>query len=142
MIVDFGPFQVLYDEKGAVFSYFSEIKSQAIASPSPARFSAWELLGILVMFRQGMGSNFVLYSVSVPYWLLTTLAAVLPTLWLALWLINWHRRRKLPEQACSKCGYDLQGTVAAGRRECPECGERIELLKRKADEECAQHKSC
>ena len=29
------------------------------------------------------------------------------------------------EGTCARCGYELRGTVAAGRAECPECGESI-----------------
>ena len=29
------------------------------------------------------------------------------------------------EHGCVECGYDLRGTVMAGREECPECGEVI-----------------
>ncbi len=28
---------------------------------------------------------------------------------------------------CRHCGYDLPGTLAAGRRECPDCGGEVEL---------------
>lgn len=38
----------------------------------------------------------------------------------------WRRRRQRPPLfACAGCGYDLRGTVAAGHRACPECGERV-----------------
>ena len=28
---------------------------------------------------------------------------------------------------CIRCGYDLRGTIAAGRRECPECGAQARV---------------
>lgn len=61
------------------------------------------------------------YSVTVYYPLAFT--AILPS----LWLIQWFRSRpkRLPGH-CSACGYNLTGTLAAGRRECPECGAEIE----------------
>ncbi len=31
---------------------------------------------------------------------------------------------------CTKCGYDLRGTTAAGRTECPECGAPIAKVVR------------
>ena len=38
----------------------------------------------------------------------------------------WQRLRVLPidrdETICEHCGYDLRGTLAADRSECPECG--------------------
>ncbi len=30
-----------------------------------------------------------------------------------------------PESTCHACGYDLRGTLAAGRKQCPECGAAI-----------------
>jgi hypothetical protein len=38
----------------------------------------------------------------------------------------------LPSSLCESCGYDLRGTLAAGRVACPECGQtvRIEVLRR------------
>lgn len=54
----------------------------------------------------------------VKYWLLVTLAAVLPAGWLAL---RWRRRRETrrhPRGLCASCGYDLRATPAR----CPECG--------------------
>ena len=33
--------------------------------------------------------------------------------------------RKTIKGYCPKCDYDLRGTIAAGRKECPECGEEI-----------------
>ena len=34
--------------------------------------------------------------------------------------------RPTPPGQCHECGYDLRGTLAAGRTECPECGHQIE----------------
>ncbi len=36
---------------------------------------------------------------------------------------KYRRERLLP--TCMECGYDLRGTIAAGRTECPECGAAI-----------------
>jgi hypothetical protein len=38
----------------------------------------------------------------------------------------------LPSTLCETCGYDLRGTLAAGRVACPECGQtvRAEVLRR------------
>ena len=36
---------------------------------------------------------------------------------------KYRRERLFP--TCDHCGYDLRGTLAAGRTECPECGAKI-----------------
>jgi hypothetical protein len=46
-----------------------------------------------------------------------------PGIILLYWRERYRRERLLP--SCIQCGYDLRGTVAAGRTECPECGEEI-----------------
>ena len=40
--------------------------------------------------------------------------------------VRRHRDRDLPEHACANCGYDLRGTLAAGRENCPECGQSVD----------------
>ena len=37
-------------------------------------------------------------------------------------------RDKIARQICTACGYDLRGSIEAGRTECPECGCIIEKL--------------
>jgi len=47
---------------------------------------------------------------------------------LVVLLLRPHHRRQRMESgppACEACGYNLIGTLAAGRSECPECGEAI-----------------
>ena len=39
----------------------------------------------------------------------------------------YRGRRKPPEGCCQRCGYNLEGTVKAGRSCCPECGAAITL---------------
>ena len=34
-------------------------------------------------------------------------------------------RQRLPNNICQSCGYDLRGTLWAGRTECPECGAKL-----------------
>jgi hypothetical protein len=55
------------------------------------------------------------WSVHSPAWLVASLAAVLP----AVWVYRMSRRRRYPPGQCARCGYDLRG-IAGGR--CPECG--------------------
>jgi hypothetical protein len=43
-----------------------------------------------------------------------------PGIILLYWREKYRRQRVLP--TCIECGYDLRGTIAAGRSECPECG--------------------
>jgi predicted RNA-binding Zn-ribbon protein involved in translation (DUF1610 family) len=38
------------------------------------------------------------------------------------WLLVMFRSR-VDGGSCQRCGYDLRGTLAAGRTSCPECGE-------------------
>jgi len=54
-------------------------------------------------------------TVGIPLWALTTLSAILPTLWLRRRRIDRKRRRI---GACRRCGYDLRATP----NQCPERG--------------------
>lgn len=42
-----------------------------------------------------------------------------------LFLREHHRAMSLGEPLCPHCGYNLRGTVAAGLKQCPECGKAI-----------------
>lgn len=44
---------------------------------------------------------------------------------LAMWGIHDRYRFLAKHGYCLKCKYNLKGTIAAGRTECPECGEPI-----------------
>ena len=46
-----------------------------------------------------------------------------PGIILLYWREKYRRQRMLP--TCIECGYDLRGTISAGRSECPECGAGI-----------------
>jgi hypothetical protein len=55
---------------------------------------------------------------SFPAWLAAAVTALPP----ALWVIAWHRRRRIARQGrCPDCGYDLR----ASPQRCPECGLAI-----------------
>jgi hypothetical protein len=48
-----------------------------------------------------------------------------------LWKVTHHCFVSRPPGYCPKCRYDLRGSIPAGRRTCPECGEPIpaDMLK-------------
>jgi hypothetical protein len=58
------------------------------------------------------------YTLILPYWLMATMTAPLPLLWVRSAVIRRQRRRRQRLGLCSACGYDLR--ASAGR--CPECG--------------------
>ncbi len=60
--------------------------------------------------------------IHMPYWLPAVIVS-LPLLWVLG--ITIRRRRQVGQVRCSACGYDLRGTLAAGRTECPECGAAV-----------------
>jgi len=66
--------------------------------------------------RGGDGS--ILWNLAVPYWMLTTVAIVVPLARVEAWRRDRRGRRRAANRQCSACGYDLRATP--GR--CPECG--------------------
>lgn len=55
-------------------------------------------------------------TITIDYWLLATVSAILPLVWI---IRAWRRRRnRFGPGMCENCGYDLR--ASAGR--CPECG--------------------
>ncbi len=55
-----------------------------------------------------------------------TLASALSVLNLVgYYVFLWLRPREVDPAICRGCGYDLRGTLAANRAECPECGLRV-----------------
>ncbi len=66
----------------------------------------------------------------VPLYYPLALTAILPTVWFILWYRG--RAKRLPGH-CRACGYNLTGTLAAGRTECPECGAGVKGLDRVVD---------
>ena len=57
----------------------------------------------------------------IPYWFLLIVFAIPPV----IWLHKCIRRKSSLEHCCPNCQYDLRGTIAAGRSQCPECGAAI-----------------
>lgn len=40
--------------------------------------------------------------------------------------VGGRQLRRLEAGECMACGYDLRGTLAAGKTECPECGAAVD----------------
>ena len=56
-----------------------------------------------------------------PYWSLALLTAPLPLLRLRAILLHRRRSRRITQNLCSSCGYDLR----ASTEKCPECGTTV-----------------
>lgn len=100
---------IQHDELGASDTYhrtFPDVPKRYAYSDPPA---PWNEIG----FASFSGRTHS--SVTVPYWFLALLTAVLPT----ARLVGRARRRRLVRAGrCPTCGYDLRGSP----RRCPECG--------------------
>lgn len=60
--------------------------------------------------------------VTVPYWLLAAVTAILPGILAVRYVRGRRRRRRMAAGMCAKCGYDLRASSGV----CPECGGKIE----------------
>jgi len=60
--------------------------------------------------------------VTVPYWLLAVITAILPAMVVTHIVRGLRRRRRIARGMCPNCGYDLRG----GGGICPECGTNVE----------------
>lgn len=66
------------------------------------------------------------FEIAVPDWLLIIVFGS----WPAWHMFRSYQRRTRDRrllQLCEECGYDLRGTIAAARSECPECGSKFDL---------------
>src|SRR6266566_1074716 len=65
------------------------------------------------------GQNSMLWDLILPFWLLTTLFALLPLLYLLLLYRLIQKNLRTESGLCPTCGYDLR----ASPNPCPECGQ-------------------
>jgi putative effector of murein hydrolase LrgA (UPF0299 family)/DNA-directed RNA polymerase subunit RPC12/RpoP len=63
--------------------------------------------------------NGIILSLTALWWTIGCLG------WLLFRWPSFRDAEWMVDGSCIKCGYDLRGTVAVGRRECPECGSPI-----------------
>lgn len=108
---------VIFDDVGLRGDqrYYAGAKTHDI-SYSLNRLASFQL----TYFSYVRRSSFVV--ITFPVWYAIAVSALLPT----IWFTKWRHRRSLPKHPCAKCEYDLQGTLAAGRTECPECGAKVD----------------
>ena len=60
----------------------------------------------------------MLWNLVVPYWMITSVALLLPAVRLKAWRRDRRMRRRTARGLCPRCGYDLRATP----QRCPECG--------------------
>ena len=73
------------------------------------------------------GQKSMLWNLIVPFWMLTTLFAILPLFEIVILALNASLR---PTRGhCSNCGYDLR----ASPDRCPECGQPTPSIDRRID---------
>jgi len=90
--------------KGEGWRYYNYSASRDWSDSKIPRYALWL-------------KGYTLY-LSSSHWLL--LCFVCTGAAISYWLT---RKTRFTPQQCQSCGYDLRGTLAAGRTVCPECGE-------------------
>ena len=107
--------------------------SSWVERSSPLPFGYFAFLGFEYARGQYIGTlppapGYSLVWLTVPFWFLFALTAVLP----AIWLWRWRRHRRATDDGmphCPNCDYNLTGNVSGI---CPECGTPIpaDLVRR------------
>ncbi|HEV8377561.1 MAG TPA: hypothetical protein VGP99_01830 [Tepidisphaeraceae bacterium] len=87
----------------------------------------FKVLGI--RFGGLYGQNSMLWNLVIPFWLLTTLFAILPFAEIPLLIRALKKSLRHTQGLCPHCGYDLR----ASPDRCPECGQPASSIVRRID---------
>jgi len=82
-----------------------------------------------VKFGGVYGTNSMLWNLIVPFWLLTTLSAILPIFQIRAVIRALRKSLRHTRGHCPNCGYDLR----ASPHRCPECGQTTSSNHRRID---------
>jgi hypothetical protein len=83
----------------------------------PTKYSVWWHCGFHIERRE-FSPGFVQWLINIPYWAVVLSTAILPLHWVGK---KWRRARRIMNNQCLGCGYDLR----ASKDRCPECGTAI-----------------
>jgi hypothetical protein len=84
---------------------------------SPPKLYYWHHFGVYLYWATAWPGHSS-FQILIPYWLLTTVSAILPLFKLRP-ALRWPKKRyRLSHGLCLVCGYDLRATPDR----CPECG--------------------
>lgn len=82
-----------------------------------------------VKFGGGWGHNSMLWNLVIPFWLLTTIFAILPLCEIPLLIFKLNKSLRHTRGLCPHCGYDLR----ASPDRCPECGRPATAVHSRID---------
>jgi len=82
-----------------------------------------------VKFGGLWGQDSMLWNLIIPFWLLTTLTAILPLFEIPLLLGAFERSMRQTHGLCLNCGYDLRASPTT----CLECGQPTSSTHRRID---------
>src|SRR5215208_3968204 len=88
---------------------------------------SFKFLGVDFGGLYGQGS--MLWNLIIPFWLLTTLFAILPLIEIPLLILALRKNLRHAHGHCANCGYDLR----ASPNHCPECGQPASSVPRQID---------
>jgi hypothetical protein len=75
------------------------------------------------------GQDSMLWNLIIPFWLLTTLTAILPLFQIPLLIRALRKSIRRTHGLCLNCGYDLRASPTT----CPECGQPTSSMHRRFD---------